>query len=71
MPEPARKIFGKNVNRLRNAAGLTQETLAEQADVSRRYLQEIESGEKFPTVPVLARLRKALSCSWDELLANL
>jgi DNA-binding XRE family transcriptional regulator len=67
----ARKIFGQNVNRLRNAARLTQEVLAEKADLSRRYIQEIESGEKAPTIIVLARLRKAFGCGWDELLAGL
>jgi len=39
--------------------------------VSRRYVQEIESGEKLPTVLVLVRLRKALGCDWDEMFARL
>lgn len=47
---------------------LTQEQLAEKADISRRYLQEIEAGEMNPTVNILSRLRKALKCSWDDLL---
>jgi transcriptional regulator with XRE-family HTH domain len=59
------------VKRLRAARSFTQEALAEKADVSRRYLQEIESGTKLPTVPVLARLRKALDCTWDDLLKGL
>jgi len=59
------------VNRLRTARSFTQETLAEKADLSRRSLQEIESGTKLRTVPVLARLRLALDCPWDELLKGL
>jgi transcriptional regulator with XRE-family HTH domain len=59
------------VNRLRTTSGLTQEALAEKADMSRRYLQEIESGAKSPTVPMLARLRRALNCPWEELLKGL
>lgn len=68
MRQAATGAFGKNVNRLRTAASLTQEALAEKADLSRRFVQEIESGAKFPTVPGLSRLRRALACSWDELL---
>ena len=71
MRKAATHTFGNNVNRLRTARSLTQEALAEKADVSRRYLQEIESGTKLPTVPVLARLRLALDCPWDELLKGL
>ncbi|PTX98219.1 XRE family transcriptional regulator [Spartobacteria bacterium LR76] len=60
--------FGKNVNRLRTENGLTQEQLAERADMSRRFLQEVEKGEKIPTVKIAARLRRALKCTWDDLL---
>ena len=64
-------VFGKNVNRLRIRKDLTQEALAERADISRRYLQEIESGSKFPTIRILPRLRSALKCTWDEILRGL
>ena len=67
----ASQVFGKNVNRLRTASALTQEALAEKADLSRRFLQEIESGAKSPTVPMLAKLRQALGCTWDDLLKGL
>jgi len=71
VPRQASKTFGQNVNKLRNAAALTQEKLAEKSDLSRRYIQEIESGKKTPTILVLARLRKAFGCGWDDLLAGL
>jgi transcriptional regulator with XRE-family HTH domain len=47
--------------------GLTQEQLAERADISRRYLQQIEAGEMNPTINVVTRLREALQCSWDQI----
>jgi len=62
------QIFGRNVCRLRNEARLTQEQLAEKADISRRFLQEIEAGEKNPTVDVITRIRIALKSTWQELL---
>lgn len=48
--------------------GVTQEKLAEGADISHRYLQSLEAGQKQPSINVVARLRLALKCSWDELL---
>jgi DNA-binding XRE family transcriptional regulator len=62
--------FGQNICRLRNERKLTQESLAEKADISRRFLQEIEAGTKNPTVNVIVRLKKALDCSWDDLFIN-
>jgi hypothetical protein len=58
------------VKRLRAARSVTQEALADQADVSRRYLQEIESGVKLPTVPcwpvyATAWVALGMTCSRD------
>ena len=58
---------GQNVCRLRTNKNFTQEQLAEKADISRRYLQRIESGEKNPTVDILTKLRRALGCTWNDL----
>jgi len=63
--------LGQNVCRLRTQKALTQEQLAEKADLSRRYLQRIESGERNPTVDVLAKLRRALACSWNDLFEDI
>jgi len=65
---PKRRTFGQNVYRLRNAAKLTQEQLAEKADISRRYVQMIEASRYIPTVEVASRLRAAFKVSWEELM---
>ena len=67
---PHRTRFGKNVVRLRERRKLTQEELAEKAGVSARYLQSIEAGEYFPTLPTLARLKSALRCDWNDLFGG-
>ena len=64
-------IFGRNLSRLRTEAGLTQEQLCELAEIDRSYLQRVEAGNSQPTVAVAARLRKALRCSWDELMQGI
>ena len=64
-------IFGRNLSRLRTEASLTQEQLCELAEIDRSYLQRVEAGNSQPTVAVAARLRKALRCSWDELMKGI
>jgi transcriptional regulator with XRE-family HTH domain len=65
------RCFGQNIYRLRNSAALTQEQLAEKADISRRYVQMIESSQYAPTIEVASRLRLAFGVSWDELMKGL
>ena len=62
------QTFGRNVARLRVGAALTQEKLAEKADISHRYLQDIEAGKKQPRINVVVKIHKALGVSWEELL---
>lgn len=61
------KRFGANVRRERVAAGLTQEKLAEKADLNIRTLQSIEAGEMNLLVTTAMRIQKALSCEWKRL----
>ncbi len=42
--------FGLNVRRRREAAGLSQEALAEKADLDRTYISGIERGTRNPTI---------------------
>ena len=63
-----RMVLGKSVSRLRQSNGFTQERLSELVEIDRRYVQRIERGTANPGVEVLARLKKAFNCSWDDLL---
>ncbi len=67
----SQKVFGQTVYRLRQRAQLTQEKLAEKADISTRHVLFIEAGQRSPKVEIIARLKKALGCSWDELMKGL
>jgi len=62
------QTFGRNVSRLRNARGLTQEKLAEAADLNIRTVQKIEAGQTNILVTTAARIQKALTCDWDNLM---
>jgi len=59
--------FGRNVSRLRNDAGLSQEKLAEKADLDRTYLSGIERGVRNPGIKVVIRLARALDVTLDHL----
>jgi transcriptional regulator with XRE-family HTH domain len=67
---PHRKRLGENVASLRARRGLTQVKLAEKVGVSTRYMQSVEAGDYFPSLPTLVCLRGFLRCEWDELFAG-
>lgn len=62
------KTFGANVRRERNAKEITQERLAEMADLSLRNIQRIEAGEINVLMTTVARIRRALGCPADKLI---
>ncbi len=64
------KKFGGNLRRERIARSITQERLAELADLNIRTLQKIEAGETNILVTTAQRLRRSLDCEWDELLGR-
>ena len=62
------KLFGGNLRRERIARKVTQEKLAELADLNIRTLQKIEAGQTNILVTTAIRLREALGCPWDALM---
>lgn len=64
------RLLGANVRRLRKARGLSQETLALDADMKRSYLSDLERGIRNPTVRALGRLAAVLQVPPAELLAD-
>jgi transcriptional regulator with XRE-family HTH domain len=63
-------VFCSNLSRLRAQARLTQEQLAEKSGLHWRYLQKLERPQANPSLKVLYGLKKALLCSWNDLLGN-
>jgi len=62
--------LGSELRRAREAAGLSQETLAFEANVHRTYVSLLELDKKSPTIDVLSRICKALKVKPSELLAR-
>ena len=59
--------FGRNVSRFRDQAGLSQEKLAENAEIDRTYLSGIERGVRNPGIKTVLRLARALHVTVDQL----
>ncbi len=62
------EVFGKKVMEKRLSLKLSQETLANMADIDRTYLPDIEKGKRNVSLKVADKIAKALNVSLKELL---
>lgn len=62
-------MLGERIRALRNAQGLTQEVLAERADLTPKYIGQIERAETNPTVKTLQRIASSLNISMEKLFS--
>jgi transcriptional regulator with XRE-family HTH domain len=65
---PIRKAFGLKVRMRRYEIGLTQEELAEKADLHPTYIGSVERGERNISLENIVIIAKALKCSSKELM---
>ncbi|MBA8910695.1 helix-turn-helix domain-containing protein [Aminobacter ciceronei] len=63
-----RKLVGRNFARLRKESGLSQEQVAERADLTQQYISGIETGKRNPTIETLYAIAKAFGVSHVELV---
>ncbi len=69
MPNRDRTLaaFGRNVARIRNERGFSQDKLAEKADLDRTFVSGIERGVRNPGIKTVLRIARALSVSVGDL----
>jgi transcriptional regulator with XRE-family HTH domain len=63
-----RALVGRNVRRIREAKGLTQEAFAERSGFSQQYISDLERGRRNPTIVTLYELAQALGVSHMDLV---
>ena len=63
-----RRLVGRNVRRIRQKRGLTQEKFAEISGFSQQYISSLENGRRNPTVVTIYELATALGVSHMELV---
>jgi transcriptional regulator with XRE-family HTH domain len=61
-------IFGKVLRQMREEKGLTQEKMAELAEIDRTYIYRLENGLRSPSLAILFRVADALQISPGALL---
>ena len=63
-----RKLVKRNVKRVRQDKGLTQEELAERSGFSQQYISGLEQGRRNPTIVSIYELATALGVNHMELV---
>lgn len=59
---------GTRIKKYRSVSGLSQQTLAERAGISYKYLGEIERGQVNLSVEILSKIANALNVSSGDLM---
>lgn len=63
-------LLGKRIAKRRRELGLTQVKVNEMAELSDKYLSNIETARSIPSIDVLMRICSALSVTSDYLLSG-
>jgi len=62
--------IGNRIKVLREVRGYTREELAEKAEISSKFLYEVEKGRKGLSADTLLKISRTLSCSCDYILTG-
>ena len=63
-----RTRLGRNLRRLREEKGWSQEAYAEEAGIHRTYVSDIERGARNPTITIVEKLARPFGVSAGSLL---
>jgi len=63
-----RQVFATNLRRLRNDRELSQEELADMADINRTYISKLENGATYVGLEILGKLATTLKVDPAEML---
>lgn len=64
------KIIGSRIKKQREQLSLTQEIVAEKADITTVYLSKIENGKVHPTLDTLGAICSVINCDLGSLLLH-
>lgn len=61
-------MLGKQIKRMRTAAGISQQEMANRLEVSKQSVCNWENGNIVPSIKILRKICQMFSCSADYLL---
>lgn len=67
MNESVKHQFGKRLHQIRISQNLSQEKLAELANLHRTYISDVERGERNISIEAIEKIAKALKIELSEL----
>jgi transcriptional regulator with XRE-family HTH domain len=65
------KQIGESVRKFRKKRGMTQEKLAEKADLHSVYISQVERADRAITIETLLKITKALGVKLRDVVGNL
>lgn len=63
-----KQVFGEQLRKVRRDKGLTQQEIALRCKMSLRFYQDMEAGNKQPTITTLFKLCEAIGLAPDKLI---
>lgn len=66
MAKTIKEKFGERVRELRNQKGLSQEKLANEADIDRTYMTSLENGKRNVSLVNIEKVINALGTDWSQ-----
>jgi transcriptional regulator with XRE-family HTH domain len=63
-----RQRLARNLRKLRQAKGVSQEAFADEAGLHRTYISDLERGARNPSITIVEKLARALGVPLGELL---
>lgn len=63
-------VIGNNIRRLRNEKGMSQQELADNANIAKSTIQRIENGTHNPTILMLETIALTITVSIEELIKS-
>jgi len=63
-----RQRLARNLRKLRQAKGVSQEAFADEAGLHRTYISDLERGSRNPTITVVEKIARALEVPIGKLL---
>ncbi len=70
MTDKALKKIGNNLRKARIARNLTQEDVAQKANITTNYYAMLERGQKNPSTTVITAIIKALGIDYSDILGK-